>query len=79
MEKHEFFKCMEIHKRLKEKVKAGIFIGINNGQMTISITGFRGVRFVKYINNISDWIDFDKIVDEIVYEYRKFILDKFLY
>lgn len=79
MEKHEFFKCMEIHKRLKEKVKAGIFIGMNNGQMTISITGFRGVRFVKYINDISDWIDFDKIVDEIVYEYRKFILDKFLY
>lgn len=79
MEKHEFFKCMEIHKRLKEKVKAGIFIGLNNGQMTISITGFRGVRFVKYINDISDWIDFDKIVDDIVYEYRKFILDKFLY
>ena len=79
MEKHEFFKCMEIHKRLKEKVKAGIFIGLNNGTMTISITGFRGVRFVKYINDISDWIDFDNIVDSIVYEYRKFILDKFLY
>lgn len=79
MEKHEFFKCMEIHKRLKEKVKAGIFIGLNNGTMTISITGFRGVRFVKYINDISDWIDFDNIVDNIVYEYRKFILDKFLY
>lgn len=79
MEKHEFFKCMEIHKRLKEKVKAGIFIGLNNGTMTISITGFRGVRFVKYINDISDWIDFDNIVNNIVYEYRKFILDKFLY
>lgn len=79
MEKHEFFKCMELHKRLKEKVKAGIFIGINNKTMTISISGFRGVRFVKYINDIPEWIDYDKLVDDIVYEYRRFILDKFLY
>ncbi len=78
MEKYEFFKCMELHKRLKEKVKAGIFIGINNGSMTISITGFRGVRFVTYLNDISGWIDYDKIVDDIVLKYKDFIFKKFL-
>lgn len=78
MEKHEFFKCMELHKRLKEKVKAGIFIGINNSKMTVSITGFRGVRFVCYLDNVPDWIDYDKMVDDIVLKYRDFILKKFL-
>lgn len=79
MEDTKFFKCMKIREKLKEKIKAKIFIGLNNNTMTINITGFRGVSFVKYINDISDWIDFNKIVDDIVYEYRRFILDKFLY
>ena len=78
MEKHEFFKCIELHKRLKEKVKGGVFIGMNNGTMTVSISGFRGVRYTKFYNNLPDWIDYDKVSDEIAYDYRKFILDKFL-
>lgn len=77
MEKQDFFKCMEIHKRLKEKIDAGIFIGINNKTMTISITGFRGIRFVTYLDDISEWLDYDKIVRDILYRYEDFILGKF--
>lgn len=77
MEKQDFFKCMEIHKRLKEKVKAGIFIGINGKTMSISITGFRGVRFITYLDDISGWLDYDKIVEDILYKYEDFLLEKF--
>ena len=79
MEKHEFFKCIELHKRLKEKVKGGVFIGIKNGTMTVSISGFRRVRYTKFYNNLPDWIDYDKVADELYYDYRKFILEKFCY
>lgn len=77
MEKQDFFKCMEIHKRLKEKVKAGIFIGVNGKTMSISITGFRGVRFITYLDDISGWLDYDKIVEDILYKYEDFLLEKF--
>lgn len=77
MEKQDFFKCIEIHKRLKEKVKAGIFIGINGKTMSISITGFRGVRFITYLDDISGWLDYDKIVEDILYKYEDFLLEKF--
>lgn len=79
MDKQDFFKCMELHKRLKEKVKGGIFICINNGIMSINITGCRGIRFTYNINNISGWIDFNQLIDEIIWEYKKFINNVFLY
>lgn len=79
MEKHEFFKCIELHKRLKEKVKGGVFIGMNNDTMTVSISGFRGIRYTKFYNNIPNWIDYDKVADELYHDYRRFILEKFCY
>ncbi len=30
MNKNEFYKCMQLHKMLKNRIKGGIFIGINN-------------------------------------------------
>lgn len=52
---------------------------MNNGTMTVSISGFRGVRYTKFYNNIPNWIDYDKVADELYYDYRRFILEKFCY
>jgi len=68
---------MELHKILKERIKGGIFVTISNGTLAINIRGGRGVNYTKNINDISTRIE--NIADEIEYDYRKFVISKFLY
>ena len=52
MEKYDFITCMNLHKKLKERIKGGIFISIDNGQLSININGGRGIRYRSYINDL---------------------------
>ncbi len=79
MEPNNVIRCIEIREKLLEKIKGKIFITISDGQLSICITGFRGVRFRKYFNDVPKWLDNNKIVNDIVYEYKQFILDNFMY
>ena len=49
MEKYDFITCMNLHKKLKERIKGGIFISIDNGQLSININGGRGNLLMKNI------------------------------
>jgi hypothetical protein len=79
MDKRDWNKCMELHKRLKNKIKGGIFISISNGTLTVHINAHRGIKYTRYINDLDYRINIDKLVDEIEYDYRKYIKSKFLY
>lgn len=77
MDKNDFFKCIEIRKRLIAKVKGKVFIGITNGQMSVTINGFRGIKFISYLNDVPEWMTYEQIADEIFYLYKKFITETF--
>ena len=46
MLKHEFFKCMDLHKILKERIKGNIFVELNDGVLSIKISTKRGIYYV---------------------------------
>lgn len=79
MERYEFKKCMELRERVKNRVKGGVFIGINRDSLTVTINGGRGIRYTRNINDIPYRIDYDKMTDEIVYDYKKFIINRFIF
>ncbi len=45
--------------------------------MAVNINAGRGIRYYRNINDIPYRIDFEKMVDEIVYDYKKFLINKF--
>lgn len=77
MEKYDFIKCMNLHKKLKDKIKGGIFISIESGQMAININAGKGIRYRSYINQLPGKNDIDKYADYIERDYRKFIEEKY--
>lgn len=77
MEKYDFIKCMNLHKKLKDRIKGGIFISIDNDQMSININGSRGIKYRSFINDIPKYMDVDKYADSIEEDYRQFIYEKF--
>lgn len=77
MEKNEFFKCMQLHKLLKSRIKGNVYIIISNGTLSVNINAGRGIRYYRNINDIPYHIDFEKMVDEIIYDYKKFLNDRF--
>lgn len=77
MEKYDFIKCMNLHKKLKEKIKGGIFISIEQGRMSININAGRGIRYRSYINVLPNKNDINRYADSILYDYKKFINEKY--
>lgn len=78
MEKYDFITCMNLHKKLKEKIKGGIFISIVNGQLSININGGRGIRYRSYINDLPRGKEqIQTYADSIEKDYRSFINEKY--
>lgn len=78
MEKYDFITCMNLHKKLKERIKGGIFISIDNGQLSININGSRGIRYRSYINDLPRGKEqIQTYADSIERDYRSFINEKY--
>ena len=78
MEKYDFITCMNLHKKLKERIKGGIFISIVNGQLSININGGRGIRYRSYINELPRGKEqIQTYADSIEKDYRSFINEKY--
>lgn len=78
MEKYDFITCMNLHKKLKERIKGGIFISIVNGQLSININGGRGIRYRSYINDLPRGKEqIQTYADSIEKDYRSFINEKY--
>ena len=78
MEKYDFITCMNLHKKLNERIKGGIFISIDNGQLSININGGRGIRYRSYINDLPRGKEqIQKYADSIERDYRSFINEKY--
>lgn len=78
MEKYDFIKCMNIHKKLKELIRGEVNITMETKtRMSISINGTRGIKYRSYIDNVPEKIDIDKYVDHIIGDYEDFILEKY--
>lgn len=77
MKKYDFIICMNLHKKLKEKIKGSVFIGIDNGQMSININGARGIKYRSYINELPGRNDIERYAEYIEKDYRNFINEKF--
>lgn len=77
MEKHWYYMCMDLHKKLKEKIKGGIFITMQDGILTVNINAGRGIRYRRNITEITRNIDVDKLADQLVLDYRHFLENSF--
>ena len=77
MGRDNFIISINLHKMLKNKFKGKIFITIQDGTLTVNINSGRGIFFRHTVNNIDTYLDLNKLVDDIEYEYRKFLNDVF--
>ena len=85
MLRYEFVRCMELRKKLVEKIKGQIFVGSKNGEdVTISILGCPTCRYQVDLNNIrsnsASYIssyNVDELANVIYEDYKKFIQRKF--
>lgn len=77
MKEQDFLKCMSLRKRIKDKIKGRIFISLYRGTLSININSGKGIYYIKNVNNISYRIDYDEMAEEIINDYKRFILDKF--
>ena len=82
MIRKEYLTCLEVHKRLKEKINGNIFITIKNNAMIVYINPGRGVRY-KYVYEcvslemIGRDLNYDKIARIIFENYKQFIHKKY--
>lgn len=82
MIKKEYLACLEVHKRLKEKINGNIFITIKNNTMIVYINPGRGVHY-KYayecisLEMIGRELNYDKITKIIFENYKQFIHNKY--
>lgn len=79
MLREEYLVCMNLHKKLKEKIKGSIFIKIENNVLSIYIDTKKKVKFKKDIYDVSSKRDIEKIAEMIEGEYRRFINNKFFH
>lgn len=78
MEKYDFIKCMNLHKKLKDRIKGNIFISITeNNNMIININGPHRLRYRSNINDIPKDISIDKLANEIECDYKNFITETY--
>lgn len=72
---------LELHKKLKERIKGQIYIGVNNKDdriMTVNIKGFKGTIYKHHIYSMSkDKDSINHMANQIEFSYRNFVLSKF--
>ena len=78
MEKYDFIICMNLHKILKNRIKGGIFISIDKGELGININAGGGIRYRSYINELPKTREQLQIyANSIEKDYRAFINEKY--
>ena len=77
MEKYDFIKCMNLHKKLKERIKGGIFISANREKLYVNINAGKGIKYRIAVNDIPDKNSIDKYANAIVDDYKAFINEKY--
>ena len=78
MNKYDFIKCMNLHKRLKDKIKGRVFLSIENDNMTININAIKGIKYKSYINDVPKQIsNYDFWAEQILDDYKKYIFETF--
>lgn len=77
MNKRDFLLCMDIHKLLKAHIKGRIFISFYMGTLSVHINAGRGIKYFRNINERITKYNFEKIADQIEYDYRHYIRNVF--
>lgn len=78
MEKYDFIKCMNLHKKLKEKIKGNIFISLDkNSNFLININGPKRLMYRCNIEDMSKNASIDQIAEKIEEDYKNYILEKY--
>ena len=84
MLRYEFVRCIELRKRLAERIKGQIFVGKNGDNITINIFGCPTCRYQVNLDDVrndsSIFIspyNIDEITNAIYEDYKKFIHRKF--
>ena len=79
MNKHDFSKCINLRKKLKESIKAKIFISIKDGNLSIIIFDqSTRLTFTYTVHNPNSLhMDADALANVILNEYYMFINNKF--
>lgn len=80
MSKIEYIACMNLHKKLKEKINGNIFISIaSDDTLFINLRTFRGLRFIFTYPDISyeiigqNFINPDKIINKFLNDYKEYL------
>ena len=76
MNEYDFFKCMNIHKRLKQYIKGHIFITLQDRTMKVCINAPRHIHYEKEIDDIPYRINFDSYTEDILNDYRDYLRKK---
>lgn len=81
MSKIEYIACMNLHKKLKEKINGNIFISIaSDDTLFINLRTFRGLRYTYKFPNISyeiigsEFINPDKIINMFLNDFKDCLL-----
>lgn len=77
MNKRDFLLCMDIHKLLKAHIKGRVFISFYMGTLSVHINAGRGIKYFRNINERITKYNFEKIADQIEYDYRHYIRNVF--
>lgn len=78
MEKYDFIRCMNLHKKLKERIKGHIFISIDeNRTLSVNIKGPHRLLYKCNIDDTSKSITEERLANEIEADYRSFVKEEF--
>ena len=72
--KSEYF---DLHKKLKQRIKGKIYIGINHDIHTINIRGFKNIVYKMNLDDLENTFNTEDMANEIELKYREFILNRF--
>ena len=80
---YKYIFSMDLYEKLKEIVVGKIFCEINdNDELFVKIESFGDIKFDMTIDNITDKIllgyDSEEAAYDVIIQYKKFILKKFL-
>lgn len=84
LKRKEYMICMEIHKKIKERITGNVFISIDNmDTLHVNIKSFRNIKFrydypgISYEMIDSYFINSDKIVNIILQNYKDSLMKIF--
>jgi hypothetical protein len=78
MEKHDFIICMNLHKKLKEKIKGDIFICIEKGRIKVYINVGKDIKYKSLLNDIPITKSQEQeYFEHILNDYKNYINEKY--